>query len=196
MFENPFKNFASLGLPQPVMWALAAVSLFATVWPSIHELFVSAIPWRRKYEREKLRLELLKLRCEIEVLKKEHQLNVIPDTGGLIDAVVAATPLVEPQQKTMTIKRRFCFGFAGSVLPSLWRFSAAVRTGVISFTIYYISAAVAGFFIMGIIAGVSTIMFTGRQSSARTCFLIGLSSAFTVQAIAGEAVRSQEVPRT
>jgi hypothetical protein len=61
MADIPIDKLAPL-LPAGALWGLAAITAFATAWPSIHELSIAAIPWRRRYEREKMALELLKLR--------------------------------------------------------------------------------------------------------------------------------------
>lgn len=74
-------------LPPLLRWPLVALSIFATAWPSFREISLSAIPWRRRYEQQKMKLELLKLSYEIEALKKDHHLEALPYESEIATAL-------------------------------------------------------------------------------------------------------------
>lgn len=65
-------------VPQLPGWSIipvAAILLLFIAWPTLQAMWREIVPSYRLYTREKMRLELLKLLYEVEVLKKDHQLG-------------------------------------------------------------------------------------------------------------------------
>ena len=62
-------------LPAWSVIPVAVILLFVLGWPAFHAMWKEIVPSYRLYAREKMRLELLKLLYEVEVLKKEHDLR-------------------------------------------------------------------------------------------------------------------------
>jgi hypothetical protein len=94
-------------LPPGAAWTLAVASLLIVVAPSgvkLWDAWRDTRSGRRTLEEEKQRLELLKLRCEIEALVKQHQLSVgreisaapAPVPGPAGAAAAAPAPLLIP----------------------------------------------------------------------------------------------------
>src|SRR5215208_6775233 len=57
-------------LPSELVIAAALVLLLLLAWPPVREIWQVSIPSHRAYASEKRRLELLKLKLEVEALKK------------------------------------------------------------------------------------------------------------------------------
>ena len=69
-------------LPTLPIWLSIPIvlgGLLVVLAPKVLDLLRHLSAWNRSYEREKKLLELLKLRYEIETLKKEKELPDIPD---------------------------------------------------------------------------------------------------------------------
>jgi hypothetical protein len=76
--KEVFQALGSAGLPTWLFWT---IMLAAGIWfalPRIREF----LPWRRFYEKEKMRLELSKLFYEIEALKKTNELQDVASPYG------------------------------------------------------------------------------------------------------------------
>jgi len=171
--DNPLKDF---GLPPSVSWPLIAISVFATAWPSIHELLLSTVPWRRRYERTKRELELLKLRYEIEILRKEHNLEAIAEERSEPqESISKSVPL--PSRKL-----RFVFGFLGGSITIF--IAMAIRALLINTPLVATVGLpfLLGSFVFGILGGILGLILPGKMATASTCFFAGITLALTVQA--------------
>ena len=61
-------------LPTSLAIPAALVLILLLAWPNIRIIWQDIIPFYRSYSREKMRLELLKLRYEIEAIRKKNKL--------------------------------------------------------------------------------------------------------------------------
>ena len=87
----------------PWRYPLVAIALAFVIWPRLIEArrqIVDIRTGRLKMEREKGRLELLKLRYEIEALRKTHELPDLEEDAGTVQAGLAVEPKPEEHVQT------------------------------------------------------------------------------------------------
>jgi hypothetical protein len=151
------------------------------------------------YEREKLRLELLKLRYEIEAIKKEKSLETFPDERSLLVPVdvweVSAKPEESPRPR-MTTWKRFSFGAYGAILPIFLNF--LLQDWRLIFTESITIIVILGYAIRLILlvglAGMASSVFVKKQATPVLCFLVGLSVTLLLTMLLIAASRSSSVP--
>jgi hypothetical protein len=147
------------------------------------------------YEREKLRLELLKLRYEIEAIKKEKSLETFPDERSILASVdvleASAKPEESPHSGMITWKR-FAFGAYGAIIPILlnfllqdWGFILASGSDIF----ILIGYATRLILLVGL-AGIASAVFVKKQATPVLCFMVGLSVTLLLTMLLVTASRS------
>jgi hypothetical protein len=169
-------------IPAPLLAVLLTISALGTAWPAIKEAWLNVVPWQRAYSRAKQQLELLKLRTEIEVLRKTNQLADLP---SLIELSAAATePRKEIQDKPylkppLSWRMRFCFGFFGGASIPLLKlaFETSVVQGGFDLGLSGVGLSFfIGVIVMGIIGGTVSLL-QRRQNSRTSAFFTGMLPA-------------------
>lgn len=150
------------------------LGLLITAWPKFFHILKETSLWNRSYELEKKRLELLKLRYEIEAIKKTSELSEITDVPYEPDRVAAAT--TPAPVSPMLFRQRFFYGALGAILPILITFLLADLRGTFSYFTYIV---LLGYIIRLIflisLSGLVSAVAVKRQATPITCFLVGLS---------------------
>jgi hypothetical protein len=115
-------DLLKLALPAWLITPAAITALFLLAWPSLRDVWQAIIPSARTYAAEKRRLELLKLRLEIETLREKvpnFQIEV-PSTREI------APPAISHEM--LSLRDRFVYGalgaFFGAVVPLLFQLPA------------------------------------------------------------------------
>src|SRR5438128_2028630 len=96
---------------------IAAFSLATIIAPhllKVWEVWRDARSGKRAMESEKQRLEILKLRCEIQALTKEHQLAPAPDLIRQVSPGDTLMPGAEPRMEQLSPP------WPAAPLPNLW----------------------------------------------------------------------------
>jgi hypothetical protein len=171
-------------LPLSLWVALTVLTVIGTAWPSIHEMFLTVIPSRRKYAREKMELELEKLRYEVEGLRRDQDatghvklvplservgLRLLPDSDPPSESIASSG-------RKLKARWRFFFGFLGGL--SVCVLGGLLETAVRAFVKGEASldSVTAGGMLglpVGVMSGLWTLLVTRRSSRLRTCFLAG-----------------------
>ena len=183
-------------LPSWISIPIIVTSLALTLGPKIYELFSQFTSRSRAVKREKDRLDLLKLRYEIEALRKEKNLDLIADPlfAEAPQRLLRDYGVEAPSTGELLSRwKRFLYGALGASVPSLVRlvFSLSeMRLNVVSIS--------AGYFLgVGILAGLGGLVSSfipKRQVNAFVCFLVGLSITLLLTAIVQEASQYQQRP--
>ena len=169
-------------------WAaipIVLVTLFVTLWPKIYQVFLDLNADHRAFHQERRRLELLKLRYEIEALRKSHDLAKIPVEQPSAPIPAPAAPATERRHSLpLPIWQRFSFGAIGALIPSVYRIlisaavvDAAAGTGFLLPSLgYYI-----GVVLLCIIGGLAASFVPRERASPFLCVMVGLSIVLIIQ---------------
>ena len=168
-------------LPEWISLPIIVVTALVTLWPKIVTVFKDLNRESRAYVSEKQRLELLKLRYEIEAIKKDSELEDITDQYNVesVDIVPEPSQPNETASETyeLNIWGRFWFGVAGTAAPILLNLILVdiplSSNDELSFaTILGISLR---FIIFALLGGMGSAFLAKGNATKQTCFLIGLS---------------------
>ena len=146
--------FKALALTLPT-WAtspVAAFVLFLFIWPRIKQIWYDVMPSHRAYQREKMRLELLKLDYEIAAIKKKNGLPTLR-----LPAAAKEHKKSRQKKATLSLIGGLIFGALGGMCVVFLRFASI--TGAAEFS--------NGKFLLGAIVGaVSLVMVSALASWA------------------------------
>lgn len=164
-------------LPSWLSIPIILVTLLTILWPKIIQTIRETSKWTRVYEREKKRLELLKLQYEIEAFKKEKELQDIIEstiTTQLIenlddsDRQISTRPII-------SFKKRFIFGGIGTLIPiilNLFITDLAILSE--SFNIFSWLGYLTRLLSLFLIAGLVSAFTLKKLGSPFICILIGI----------------------
>ncbi len=178
-------------LPPQIGYPFILFTVFMILAPKIAELIKDVTTWRRSYQREKLDLELLKLKYEVAKLKKEAGLDEVTDAlllprspektkdVGVREAIPGPTSRSSP----------FFFGALGGLTPTallvalvsearlpggtLWEY-------VFWYGIYFVPVSVLG--------GWLAVTLRRQLETRFACFLVGCSSTLALAMIGHAAI--------
>ncbi len=194
--SEAFKYVA--GLSPWVAIPIILLTLFVTLWPKIYQVFIDLNADHRAFKNELRRLELLKLRYEIEAIRKSNDLDKIsiePPSGGsapsepLLPEPLPPGPLPpgplppealppEPSPTlTLPLWKRFSFGAMGALIPSLYKISVAVALeGVAPPLMFYVGVA-----LLCLFGGMGASAVPKDRASRFLCVMVGLSMVLVIQ---------------
>jgi hypothetical protein len=163
-------------LPRWMAIPIILLTIILSLGPQLSKMVSSLTGRSRTYKRERERLSLLKLRYEIEALKKEK---------GLIDI---AEPLPNfPERsveesgpgKELNFGSRFLYGALGTLVPSFLRLSITLLQPDLSHLIN--AGYIVGILVLALIGGLASAVILRRATSSLLCFLVGLSLVLLLQ---------------
>jgi hypothetical protein len=171
------------GMPAWIAMPIVVVTLLLTLWPQIRQMIADLKAVDRSLENEKRRLELLKLRYEIEAIKKANGLKSLPSEGAAI--AVMPAPLSQSESAPtstgcgISIFGRFAAGAAGAVAPSVYRYLILFLSEPNQAlpTIGYFLGVV----ILCAVGGLGAVMVPRHRASWGFCALVGLSIVLLIQ---------------
>src|SRR5215470_15852599 len=102
-------------LPSWITIPIVLLTVGLSLVPRIYQVFVDLTARSREYKRENERLTLLKLRYEIEALKKDKNLQDLPD--GLSDRTPPQASAASAD-KQLNFLTRFLYGASGAAIPA------------------------------------------------------------------------------
>lgn len=162
-------------IPLRLAIPLAVLVFFLLVWPKFREVIRDLSAELRRYERERRRLELIKLRLEIRGLVKQHQLEF--DEQEVIDRTIVPAGPVEPEPAQESRKKRSMWGKVGvgalgAVTPSMYDLVFSDKLVISAFH-----------FLLGvsIYAGLGAmIVFITRPATLWRCYFVGFASPISL----------------
>jgi hypothetical protein len=176
----------------PIVFLTIALSLV----PRIYGVFGDLTARSREYKRENERLTLLKLRYEIEALKKDKNLPDLPDGLSVRTPPQASAASDDKQLNFLT---RFLYGASGAAIP-------AILTGVVStahfhpgpvepgyWVGYWVGFAI-GVLIFGCFVGLVSAAILRRRTTRLVCFLVGLSIVLLISSFTREITAPDTKP--
>ncbi len=181
-------------LPTLPIWLSAPIIIGAALIvlsPRVVELMRNLSAWHRAYDREKKRLELLKLHYEIEAIKKNNDLTKAPTPSFLAGPQTETpTPDTEEEQPLREEQaapapahpvplnglQRFAYGAAGAVTTAVLelpqgRLELIVAQHSIAGLLGYGLATL----LMVAVAGLTTYLLLQKEATPFTCFLTGMA---------------------
>jgi hypothetical protein len=163
-------------LPRWMAIPVILLTILLSLGPQLSKWVSSLTGRSRAYQRERERLSLLKLRYEIEALKKEKGLVDIPEPR--LDFPGRSVEENGPA-KALGFGRRFLYGALGTLVPLLLRLSIELlQTG----SGHLVDAGyMVGVLILALIGGLASAAFLRRATSSLLCFLVGLSLVLLLQ---------------
>ena len=172
-------------LPSLPEWISLPIIVFAalvTLWPKITAILKELNRDSRAYASEKQRLELLKLRYEIEAIKKENGLEDIPaEAEDPSNIELEPETIHADEASTENIKLnfwgRFWFGVAGTAAPILLNLLHLdiSQSSNIELSLPIILGISLRFVIFALLGGLGSAFLAKGNATKQTCFLIGLS---------------------
>ena len=109
-----------LTLPPWVAIPIILVTLIVTYLPNIYQVFHNLNTENREYQNERRRLELLKLRYEIEAICKTNDLKQISEQVLPVEKSLSSDPSAKPSVPfSLSFWQRFLYGALGAFLPFL-----------------------------------------------------------------------------
>lgn len=185
-------------LPALPLWVsipIIIVAVVVTLWPKILQAITEFSAASRTFQREKMRLELLKLHYEIEALKKDKGLAEMPP---LLDNTPAIAPTESPSQVpargTLSKFQQFAYGAAGALLP------IALNFVVLDYSANASPMFLAGLFLrlllFALIAGIASALLARTLATKTNCFLVGLSVTLVLTVVVqAQSIAHQREPQ-
>jgi hypothetical protein len=198
-------------LPTWLLVPLSMLIVFLVLWPKFVQLYRDISARHRQFDEEKRRLELLKLRYEIEAIKKQHGLGDVADLPELppLEETGQASPKAEPLEETgqaspraepspqadkppaidfesrlLSAWSRFTLGALGGVLIPLSQLTAGMATsGGPPLLAAFLSIAM-----LGVLGGAAAVAIVPRRSTAALCLMVGLAAAAMVQSLVATTI--------
>jgi hypothetical protein len=166
-------------LPEWLSLPIIIVVLIVTLWPKIIQMVQELSSTSRAYAREKQRLELLKLRYEIEAIKKEKSLEKI-DEEELFPNIEQPTLTAEKRlgvsfDEQLTFWWRFAYGAAGSLLPIFLNVLLIDIQVASEIGVGYFLGMIVRLIIFAVVSGIGSALLAKGNANKQMCFLIGLS---------------------
>ena len=160
---------------------LAGAAIFMATWPHIYQ----AIKDFNATSRERQRLEVLKLRYEIEAIKKVNGITQLEEElqrGERLHKVVPpiALEVSLPTDSGLVVWRRLGYGALGGLVPSVYRVLLQLLTapdGLVGSGPFYF----VGVFLLCVIGGVSAALVVRRRSPRAVCVTVGLVVVVFIQ---------------
>jgi hypothetical protein len=183
-------EFAKLlpGLPRWLSIPLILITVVAAIWPRIVQTIREGSKQRREYEFKKQNLELLRLRYEIEVLRKEHALLELPPEVIVPELV----PVPMGEASKLSSRQRFFYGALGAVAPIIIQLLFVdVRIVFPSATTVVLVAYFIRLVLLTSLAGVTSFLLPRGISSRGLCFLTGLSMTLLLTLLLQYSARTQ-----
>lgn len=167
-------------LPEWLAIPLILIAVFVWLWPKMAGVIRDFRTSSRVHVLEKQRLELLKLRYEIEAIKKENGLFELQEDSIIPEIEVSPSenlPKAEDKPaQVLGFWTRFGYGAGGSALPILvnlalfdWRllFQELDMAVLLGYAIRLV--------VFAALAGVGSAFIARHPTTRPMCFLIGLS---------------------
>ena len=187
------------GLPAWLIVPAAIMVIIIIAWPGVRQIWQDIIPSYRLYAREKMRLELLKLMCEVEAIRKK---NDLPDFQDLLPSpfhqrVQPHKTAVEPSPARAPIKplERWLLGGAGGFAVLVL---AALYHALNNQSFFHILSMALGdwAFALGVLTGIALyVLFGGflawilKPTSQSQAFLHGIAAGAILLLIATSSLR-------
>ncbi len=166
-------------LPEWLLLPIIIVVLIVTLWPTIIQMVQELSSTSRAYAREKQRLELLKLRYEIEAIKKEKDLERIDEEklfpNSEQPALTAEVREELSSGEQLTFRWRFAYGAAGSLLPIFLNILLTDIQVVSEIGMAYVLGMVFRLIIFAVVSGIGSAFLAKGNANKQMCFLMGLS---------------------
>lgn len=150
----------------------------------------------REYKRENERLTLLKLRYEIEALKKDKNLQDLPDGLSVRTPQQASAASDDKQLNFLT---RFVYGASGAAIPAI--LTSVVRTVRFhrsqfepAYWVGYWVGLALGVLIVGCFVGLVSAAILRRRTTRLVCFLVGLSIFLLISSFTQEITPPDTMP--
>ena len=164
-----------------------------TQWPRIRDLLRHVIPSQRAFYREKQRLELLKLKYEIEALRQTNNLENLEEStyggeasitsGGRIEPDSPPTPATEPKSEPFSILdagRRIGLGAFGGFLVQIYTLAVRGPSSSIlalneTFRMYlgWDFVPILIIVVLALLSGTAAFVLTDRDATGFRCFVLG-----------------------
>jgi len=184
------------GLPAQIAIPIIVLTTAVSLGPKLIRLFSEFSGKSRGFKREKERLELLKLRYEVEAFKREKSLTDFIDTPP----VPAGQPLARVSTRTEAspFLVRFSSGAVGAIVPTVLTVLIELLSTHSSPLYYFGWSYWATVLILACIGGALASVFPRRQADPFICFLIGLSFTLLLSLV-GQRIQQtppQVIPET
>ena len=154
--------------------------VFVWLWPRIAEVIHDLQTSSRVYTLEKQRLELLKLRYEIEVIKKENELADLQEHTILPEIELSSsengTTLESAPRQRLGFLTRFSYGASGAVLPispNLVLFDWQIIT--LEFDLAVFLGLMVRIVVFMTLGGIGSAFIAKNSESRLLCFMVGLA---------------------
>lgn len=167
-------------------------TIFVTLWPKVHQVFLDLNADNRAFENEKRRLELLRLRYEIEALKKSNDLaDLSEDLHPLIDPPPPSpqpelTKVVRLPERKLPLWQRFLFGAGGALIPGAYGVLPLAIRGVDFIGLTSVDWRLLIFitvFSYGGFGGFSALLVPRHRASPLFCVMVGISAVLLIRMI-------------
>ena len=161
------------------------VTVFVTLWPKVYQVIMDLSADNRRFQNEKQRLELLKLRYEIEAIRKSNGLDQI--AADVVPPPLAQAPAIETPLGTgerLSVWKRFGYGAMGGLAPGLYRLLVTLigigHSLPGSTPAVEIAATVFALVIMSAFGGVAASFVPRSRASPTLCAMIGVSTVLVL----------------
>jgi hypothetical protein len=175
-------------LPPALSIAIIILTTIVSLAPKLFAMFSDVSGESRSFKREKERLNLLKLRYEIEAFKREKDLKDLTEPERHVVITRTITRTGEP----LPFKISFLLGAIGAASPTILTLGIALfsRHSIPTFfSAYYWIGVILSSCLMGVLAS----FFPRRPTEPYMAFLVGLSFTLIFQLVGQNTIeRSQE----
>jgi hypothetical protein len=172
-------------LPASLVIPTALVLILILMWSRLRQIWQDVLPSYRSYSQEKMRLEILKLRYEIEAIKKSHNLKTIEPPKRELKTIQRRNL----GNDTEPVFNRVIYGALGGATISIIKLISVLSTIIANIqtaTVYFMAPT-----IIGAVVGAITLSLFGAMAafisgsmSRRQAFLIGVAAtALAVSAL-------------
>ena len=167
-------------LPSLPEWASIPIILLiivVTLWPKILLIIQEFSSNSKEFKLEKQKLELLRLRYEIEAIKKENKLDEILQEELPPSHVEIESDKQIVQHGQLKFWSRFGYGAVGSFAPILLNlmmvgFSTGLTGDLVLYEVIGISIRL---ILFALLSGIGAAFLSKNHATKQMCFLTGLS---------------------
>jgi hypothetical protein len=161
---------------------IVAVIVFA--WPALRQIWQDTIPSHRAYSREKMRLELLKLLCEVEAIKQQHSLPDLQDQLPLELRQKRSLPEVISKpasiRKPIPKSERLLFGCMGGLAVALFETVESLFL-LQNLSLAFILHVIVRGIVLSLIGATVSVLF--HSTSRSYAFVLGAAGSAVVSTI-------------